>query len=165
MFQIIKTQIWHFAMNQGNNRRLEFRLGFQLDCPLFNWLEHIKSQIKSKFDIFFKYKKIITWGNVSKSIHQELKKWEAIRIRTRLSTRLFQLHVPLLVTLGHDYCRFNRYIEGLVKFKVCGILQLSRINTSKFGENPCTNKVLNGEQFKFSPTLFVDYYSDSDYHF
>ena len=68
-------------------------------------------------------------------------------MRTRLSTRLFQLHLPLVVTLGHDYRRFNRYIEGLVKFKVCGILQLTRINTPKFGENPCTNKVLNGEQF------------------
>ena len=86
-------------------------------------------------------------------------------MRTRLSTRLFQLHVPLLVTLGHDNRRFNRYIEGLVKFKVCSIRQLTRINTSKFGENLFTNKVLNGEQFKFPTTLFVVYYSDSDYHF
>ena len=27
-----------------------------------------------------------------------------------------------LVTLGRDYRRFNRYLESLVKFKVCGIL-------------------------------------------
>ena len=55
--------------------------------------------------------------------------------------------------IKHHYRQFNRYIEGLVKIKVCGILQLTRINTSKFGENPCTNKVLNGEHFKFSTSI------------
>ena len=36
---------------------------------------------------------------------------------TRLSTRLSQL--PLLVTLRHDYRRFNQYLASFVKFNVC----------------------------------------------
>ena len=48
--------------------------------------------------------------------------------------------VPLLLTLGRDYRRFNRYLESLVKFKIVAYFTRTRINTSKFGKYPCTNK-------------------------
>ena len=70
--------------------------------------------------------------------------------------KTFLIRPPVLVTLGRDYRRFNRYLESLVKFTVWGIYSTrTRINTSKFGKNPCTNKEIMSNlnyQLGFSPT-------------
>ena len=63
------------------------------------------------------------WSNIEKSKiwHQfikKLKEWHAIKF----PTRLFQL--PLLVTMGTDYRRFNRYLGSFIKFIVWNILLL-----------------------------------------